>query len=150
LHLQLETTRPTWQDREDTLNPLVLIRSLLNRIPAENLDSLRKEYTRASRELTRRRKVREKTQPVNPIIRVPSTSDAGQIRSTHDISAGKADNLSKHKYLEVETEPGYSKIISIEALVKALHKNDTVAQEIFEELKIFEPDVAEKGLRHDQ
>ena len=61
----------------------------------------------------------------------------------------KTDDLSKHKYLEVETEPGYGKIISIEALLKALHKNDILAQEIFEELKLFEPDVAEKGSRHD-
>jgi len=131
------------------LNPLLLIRSLLNKTPAENLDSLRKEYTRACRELTKRRKAKEKTQPVNPIIGVPPASGAGQFRSIHDFSAVKADHLSKHKYLEVETEPGYSKIISIEALVKALHKNGIVAEEILEELKLFETDVAEKGSRHD-
>ncbi len=91
----------------------------------------------------------EKTQPVNPVIRVPPANDAGQFRSTHDFSAVKANHLSKHKYLEVETEPGYSTRVSVEALLTALHKNGIVAQEILEELKLFETQVAEKSSRQD-
>ncbi len=77
----------------------------------------------------------EKTQPVNPVIRVPPAIDAGQFRSTHDFSPVKANHLSKHKYLEVETEPGSSTRVSVEALLTALYKNGIVAQEILEELK---------------
>ena len=91
----------------------------------------------------------EKTQPANPIIRVPPASDAGQFRSTHDFSAVKADHLAEHRYLEIVTEPGYSKVVSIEALVRALHKNSIVAQEILEELKLLENEEAEKASRHD-
>ena len=121
----------------------------LNKTPAEDLANLREEYIRACRELAKRKRAMEKTQPVNPVIRVPPASDAGQFRSTHDFSAVKANHLSKHKYLEVETEPGYSTMVSVEALVTALHKNGIVAQEILEELKLFETQVAGKSSRQD-
>jgi hypothetical protein len=97
----------------------------------------------------KRKRAMEKTQPVHPIIGVPPASDAGQFRSTHDLSAAKASHLTEHRYLEIETEPGHSKVVSIEALVSALHKNSIVAQEILEKLKLFETQVPEKSSRED-
>ena len=120
--------------------------------PADNstdLDNLRKEYTRACRDLTKRKRAKEETRPANPIVGKQPASDAGQFHSNHDFSAAKASHLTEHRYLEIVTGPGYSKVVSIEALVRALHKNSIVAQEILEELKLLENEEAEKASRHD-